>query len=297
MIKIFGWIVISLWVLDKILSPDFGFLDPYFTFNQGSNEATALIYTVFFYCLIKALIPIKYSFLVSPKKKYLTFVYNIGFFTVIYTLMFILSSWVPNHNQSVLYQVKAKEASTLSTEELQSTLLNEGPKLVQSLLRDRALKLGSYYNEFKKRGVENKDIEKLNSDLINRYSSCWGLPTSNCDPNKNWCDYSAENKKSCDNAYTEANRPLTTKEEQIQFMKEKTEEANTFDDKELKFAFLSEAEKSLSDPDSYYAFKASAYMRELEKRNATDKEIMDMMDKLISKYSPCWGIPFGECKE
>lgn len=112
------------------------------------------------------------------------------------------------------------------------------------------------------------------------------------------CDYEKGiNTKKCDDAWAEANRPLKTREEQIQFMKEKTEEIKMFDDLSLKQTFLYEASKYLKDPDPYYAFKASAFLVELEKRKFNDKEVDDMRLELIDKYSPCWGIPTGDCKE
>ena len=49
--------------------------------------------------------------------------------------------------------------------------------------------------------------------------------------------------------------------------------------------------------DINFGLQMSADVGEYYQRNFTDPTINDLIDSMLDKYGPCWGIPSGQCVE
>jgi hypothetical protein len=52
-----------------------------------------------------------------------------------------------------------------------------------------------------------------------------------------------------------------------------------------------------ADMDTEQSLKIAAYINELNLRNYHDPIVDGLIDTVVQKYGPCWGIPEGQCRE
>jgi hypothetical protein len=52
-----------------------------------------------------------------------------------------------------------------------------------------------------------------------------------------------------------------------------------------------------ADMDAEQSLKIAAYVNELKLRGYHDPIVNGLVDIVVQKYGPCWGIPEGQCRE